>query len=114
MSPVHVRRLLPVTALCVLLAAGSAPVLAEPLADALAAGRVGERPDGLIGAVTPDAGARALVERVNAERMARYRDIAERNGRPLAEVQALAGRRLTGGATDGQYVMDAAGRWQRR
>lgn len=114
MSPIHRRRLLPVTALCVLLAAGSPPVLAEPLADALAAGRVGERPDGLIGAVTPDAGARALVERVNAERMARYRDIAERNGRPLAEVQALAGRRLTAGAADGQYVMDAAGRWQRR
>lgn len=109
------HRLLPLALLCATLAAAPLPTRADALADAFAAGQVGERPDGLIGAVAaPSPAVQALVERINGERLARYRDIAARNGRSLAEIQALAGRRLTEAAGDGRYVMDAGGRWQRQ
>lgn len=106
--------LLCAAALCAALA-GLPAAGADPLGEARSAGLIGERPDGLLGTVgSPPPPVALLVERVNAERLARYRDIAARNGRPLAEVQALAGSRLTGGVPSGQYVLGSDGRWQRR
>ncbi|MBL8629114.1 MAG: YdbL family protein, partial [Rhodospirillaceae bacterium] len=71
------------------------PAAAVDLDTARTQGLVGERPDGLIGAVqssvTPDV--KALVDSVNAARMREYRSIADKNGTPLDAVQAVAGEK---------------------
>ena len=97
----------------------AAPTVAHAQADlsaAKGAGQVGERPDGLLGVVDPAAPAdiQALVNRVNAERTAQYRDVAQRTGQDLAKVQAVAGDRLVQATPAGQFVMNAAGRWVRK
>lgn len=88
----------------------------DGLAAAKAAGQVGERPDGLLGIVedTAPGPVRALVDQVNAERKARYAEVARATGQPLANVQAVAGERLVGATPSGQFVMNAAGRWTRK
>lgn len=78
-------------------------------------GLVGERPDGMLGIVSsapPDV--QALVNTVNAERLAKYNDIAAKNGTALEQVQALAGKKLIGGAGSGEYIMTAAGSWMKK
>jgi uncharacterized protein len=88
----------------------------DPLAAAKASGMVGERPDGLAGVVAASAPAdiRALVERVNRERMQLYAQIAQRNGASIDAVRRTAGERLVRDTAPGQYFMDERGRWQRR
>lgn len=92
-----------------------APVSAQDaLAAAKAAGQIGERPDGLVGAVTgAPAAAAQLAEQVNAQRIARYRDIAKSNGTSVDQVQALAGQQLIERTPAGQYVL-SGGRWVRK
>lgn len=115
------RRFLRLVALATVLAAGtvagSGTVLAQQtLEEAKAAGLVGERPDGLLGAVpaqvAPDV--RALVESVNAQRLERYREVARGNDTPVGQVQALAGRQLIAKTPTGQWVMTASGQWTRK
>lgn len=94
-----------------------APVAAQDaLVSAKAAGQVGERPDGLIGAVQPNPSAetRALVERINAERLRVYADTARRNNTTVEVTQRIFGERLVRDTPAGLYYMDAQGRWQRR
>lgn len=87
----------------------------DALAAAKAAGQIGERPDGLVGAVPgAPASAQALAEQVNAQRLARYREIAKGNGTALDKVQAVAGQQLIERTPAGQFVMNAAGQWQRK
>ncbi len=61
----------------------SAPAMADALDDARAAGLVGERPDGLVASVSPSAPAniQSLVQSVNAQRLEKYQQIANRKGR---------------------------------
>lgn len=111
------HRLLATLALTLALGLAAAPVAgaADALGTAKATGQVGERPDGLLGPVgSPAPAVSALIERINAERLARYREAAGRSGRPLAEVQAVAGLKLIEATPAGQYVLDAAGRWRRK
>lgn len=78
-------------------------------------GLIGERPDGLLGVVsaaTPEI--KALVEGTNAERMTKYEAVAAKNGTPVDQVQALAGKKLIEGAPAGSYIMNAAGSWQKK
>ncbi|MGH6899459.1 MAG: YdbL family protein [Geminicoccaceae bacterium] len=102
----------------VLLIAGlwSGPAQAGPLEDAKAAGLVGERIDGYVGVV--DSGApgsvKSLVNRINAEREAKYAAIAQKQGAPVAAVAQIAGTKLIERAPSGEYVMGADGRWQRK
>lgn len=86
---------------------------ASELRAAKAAGRVGERLDGLLGAVeaSPDAATRALVSRVNAGRLEEYRRIAAENNLTLEAVQAHIGQRLVREAPSGTYVTTPEGRW---
>jgi uncharacterized protein YdbL (DUF1318 family) len=55
---------------------------AADLDQARNAGTIGERPDGLVGAVsstvTPDV--KSLIDKVNQERLATYRDLAKKEG----------------------------------
>jgi len=97
-------------------AATIGPALAQDaLAAAKTAGQAGERPDGLVGAVP---GAPPLVEtlvsEVNAQRLARYKQIAQSNGTALDKVQAVAGQQLVERTPAGQFVMTPAGQWQRK
>jgi uncharacterized protein len=79
-------------------------------------GLIGERPDGLVGFVadTVPADIRSLVEKINAQRMRRYDQVAATNGAPVDGVQAMAGRQLIDRTPAGQYVLSASGRWEKK
>ena len=107
-------RLLALALLALGLSFGTA--LADPLDDAKAAGLVGERIDGYLGVV--DSGAPAdvkrLVEQINAERQAKYAEIAKQQGAPVQAVAQIAGEKLVQRAGGGEYVMGADGQWRRK
>jgi uncharacterized protein YdbL (DUF1318 family) len=105
-----------IVALLALLPLASASAQDGPLTAAKAAGQVGERPDGLIGAVnaSPSAEIRALVERINAERMRIYAQAAQRSGATVEQTRRVYGERLVRETPAGQYYMDANNRWMRR
>ena len=100
------------TGLAVVLSA--APALAVTLDEAKAAGQVGEMPNGYIGVVQSGPGVQELVEFVNVRRRARYQEIADKEGAPLAAVEQRAGARLIDRAGPGQYIMNASGAWVRK
>lgn len=111
------RRFVSVLGVLPLLAAHTLPASAQDgLAGAKASGLVGERTDGLLGLVSAKAPAdvRELVNRVNEERRKQYEQVARSTGRPLQEVQAVAGQRLVSATPSGQFVMDSGGRWVKR
>lgn len=89
------------------------PALALDLQQAKSTGLVGERPDGLVGAVQAGPGVSDLVARVNDGRMAKYGEIAARNGTTVQSVQAVAGQELVDKASPGTYVLDG-GSWRRK
>lgn len=94
----------------------AAPAFALDLDQARTAGQIGERPDGLVGAISADAApdVQALVETINSARMDAYRALAQKEGTSLEAVQAVAGeRQLESAARNGWYAMDANGRWQK-
>ena len=94
----------------------SVAAMAQPLtlSDARDQGLVGERADGLIGiAGQPSAALSALVDQVNAARMAEYRKLAASRGVPVDAVQAIAGEeQLKRAASQGWMVMDGSGQWR--
>ncbi|MGI9452205.1 MAG: YdbL family protein [Geminicoccaceae bacterium] len=87
---------------------------AGPLDDAKAAGLVGERADGYVGAVTGDAGVQGLIDKINAGRKAKYADIASKRDASVEAVAAIAGKKLIERTPAGQYVMGSDGQWQRK
>lgn len=93
----------------------AAPALASPLDDAKRAGQVGEQADGYVGVVpgAPES-AGALADRINAERSARYAEIAAKNDASPTAVAALAGQKLVARASPGEWIRDADGKWSRR
>jgi len=86
---------------------------AEDLDEARSAGYVGERPDGYIGLVDPSAPAWAkqLVTKINAERKARYQELAASNGTSLEAVQVVAAEKIIQKLPRGAYYMDSNGNW---
>lgn len=87
----------------------------DALDQAKTAGLVGERPDGLLGAVVPPSPATAaLIKSVNDRRLEVFRGIAAKNGQSLATVQAVSGDEFMARTPAGQYVMDAAGNWKKK
>ena len=74
---------------------------------------MGERIDGYLGVV---GGAPAdvvqLVEQVNAERRAKYAEIAQKQGAPVEAVAQIAGKKLIEHTGPGEYVMGADGQWR--
>ena len=99
---------------CLLVAAPAA--WAQDLAAAKAAGQVGERPDGYIGAVSPNptAATQKLVADVNAKRKLQYQQIAANSGTTLENVAALAGAKLVERTPPGEYVLGVDVRWQKK
>ena len=105
-----------ILALGLALPLGGAFAQDNALATAKAQGQIGERPDGLVGAVSPSASAeiRALVARTNTQRQAVYGQIAQRENTTVEVVRQRFGERLTRETPAGQYYMDANNRWLRR
>jgi uncharacterized protein YdbL (DUF1318 family) len=100
--------------LCALLLPAAALAEADALDTAKANGQVGERSDGYVGVVRPETAPQSiheLVQRINEERTERYMEIARKNGIPITEVAALAGRKLLERAEPGEMVMNARGDW---
>jgi uncharacterized protein YdbL (DUF1318 family) len=93
---------------------GAARVQAIELDEARQRGLVGERADGLVGAVTASAEAAVLVQAVNDARLDDYRKIAAEQGTSLEAVRAIAGaRQIERARANGWYFMDASGRWKK-
>jgi uncharacterized protein len=94
----------------------AAPARADALDDAKAAGQVGERIDGYVGVVDANAPAsvRALVDEINAKREAKYKEIAAKQGAPVAAVAQITGKKLIERAPKGQYVLGADGQWRQK
>lgn len=94
---------------------GAAPALASPLDDAKRAGQVGEQSDGYVGVIPgAPASARALADRINAERAEHYAEIAAKTRTSPTTVAALAGRKLVERAAPGEWIRDADGQWLQR
>lgn len=101
-------------ALCLLLVAGL--VNAQSLDEAKAAGLIGEKSDGYIGLVQPDAPEAVveLVRSVNRQRRERYQQIARDNDIPINTVAQLAYARAVEATRSGNYIEDANGDWVRK
>ena len=106
------------TVAIVLLSLGflAAPALAASLDQAKAAGQVGERIDGFLGVVDANAPAdvRAMVDQINAERQAKYKQIADKQGAPVAAVAQIAGKKLLERTPKGEYILGADGQWRKK
>ncbi|GAB5387443.1 MAG: hypothetical protein Alpg2KO_04110 [Alphaproteobacteria bacterium] len=101
-----------------LLCATLALTLALPLAALAGAdelrdsGKVGERPDGLLGFVTtPDNTTRAEVDRINDARMDAYRRLARKEGVDVDAIRAIAGEKQINRLKPGQYFLSPSGGW---
>jgi uncharacterized protein YdbL (DUF1318 family) len=94
----------------------SQSALAASLDEAKAAGQIGEKQDGYIGLVQSavPADVAALVDSVNAQRRARYEQIAASNGIPVSEVAKLAFERALEATRTGHFVESAPGQWVRK
>ncbi|HWP65569.1 MAG TPA: YdbL family protein [Candidatus Limnocylindria bacterium] len=82
------------------------PAAALDLDTAKRQGLIGERPDGYVEVVDPNASpdVRAFAAEVNAKRRDAYQKVARQNGAPLADVAKIAGKKLIDGAPPGTYV----------
>jgi len=91
----------------------AAPAMADALDDARAAGLVGERPDGLVAPVSPNAPGNilSLVQSVNAKRMEKYQQISAEKGVPVEQVGAITGEKIISKLKAGWYYMDSSGNW---
>jgi uncharacterized protein YdbL (DUF1318 family) len=98
--------------LCLALTASIAH--ADALDDARAKGLLGERPDGYVDVVNPNAGADivSLKEQINAQRRKIYQQLAGEKGVPVEEVGALAAEKtISQKLKPGMYYMNSSGQW---
>ena len=104
------------TALVLVVISLASPAWAATLEEARSQGLIGERPDGLVGAISLNVSSEvaALVSEVNTARLGSYRRLAGQDNAPLQAIQAIAGEKLIEkGRQNGWYVMDSSGIWQR-
>ena len=94
----------------------SPAAFALTLQEAKAQGLVGEGRDGYVGFVASSvpADVRAMVEDVNAQRRARYQEIARENGISVSQVAAVAFERAVQATQSGHYIQNASGAWVRK
>ncbi|MCW9035633.1 MAG: YdbL family protein [Rhodospirillales bacterium] len=88
----------------------------SPLAEAKAAGYLGEQPNGYLGVVNSSAPETALVlaQEINIKRREKYISIARSNGSTLNAVEVVVGAKLISRTPPGQFYKDANGAWIRR
>ena len=88
------------------------PALALDLATARSQGLVGEKTDGYIKALKPEAS--GVASEVNSKRKAEYARISKENGQPVDVVAKLAAEQIINGLPSGAMYQDAAGNWKTR
>jgi len=81
------------------------------LTDAKEQGLVGETINGLLGVVEASGESRALVDNINAKRLAKYKQIAEKNDMTLEQVSILAGEKAIQKTPKGQFIQNSSGKW---
>lgn len=86
-------------------------VFALDLSDAKEQGLIGEQSNGLLGVVEASAEAEKLVSTINAKRLVKYKQLAEKNGMSLDQVFILAGEKTTKKTAAGQYIQNSSGDW---
>lgn len=84
------------------------------LQEAKTQGKVGEMPNGYLGAVEQTSEVQQLVETVNAKRKQHYLTIARQNKLKLAQVAARAGERNLHKTAAGHYIQNADGQWVKK
>jgi uncharacterized protein YdbL (DUF1318 family) len=81
------------------------------LSDAKEQGLIGEQSNGLLGVVESSKEVEALVVDINARRLAKYAQIAEKNAMTVEQVSLLAGEKTIKKTPAGQYIQNASGQW---
>lgn len=92
----------------------SLPAYALEFQAARDAGSVGETLNGYVAVLQDTPEVRALVEDVNAKRLAEYTRISQKNNQPVDIVAKLAAHQIIGGLQPGQYYQASDGSWMRR
>jgi uncharacterized protein YdbL (DUF1318 family) len=106
-----VKYTLTLIATCAVLAV---PAYALDLGQAKAQGLVGETPNGYLAAVKPASPAvQQLINSINAQRKARYQEIAKKTGSPLNFVEQQTGKKVIDQTPAGQYVQ-VGGKWVKK
>lgn len=81
------------------------------LPEAKQKGLIGEQTNGLLGVVQSSPEVELLVKSINARRLAKYSQIAEKNGMTIEQVSLLAGEKTIKKTLAGQYIKNASGQW---
>lgn len=96
------------------------PVLAMNLQQAMSnlpsakdQGLVGEQPNGYLGVVKAEGQAAEIVRLINQARREQYQKLAQENGLPLADVEAMAGQKAIERTTSG-HVIQVDGKWVKK
>lgn len=80
----------------VILGGTAAPAAAQSLDQLRAQGAVCERPDGLLRALSSDPTVQQTVDRINQERLATYRRLAQEKNATVEQVRIVSGEKLQG------------------
>lgn len=80
------------------------------------AGWIGERFDGYLALVRPDAPSDVtdIVQKANEERLIEFNSIAERHKAPLKTVELVAGKKFIEQSAPGEFVQNDDGVWVRK
>jgi len=81
------------------------------LSEAKEQGMVGEQMNGLLGVVEVSPQVTQLVNDINAKRLVKYKQIAEKNAMTVEQVSILAGEKTIKKTPAGQYIKNASGQW---
>lgn len=101
--------------ICICLSFFGNNAFAISLDEAKSQGLVGEQQNGYLGVVNnSSAEVQSLITEVNAQRKAKYFEIANKNGTTLAAVEALAGKKAITETAPGRYFQSASGQWEKR
>jgi len=87
-------------------------VFALDLSDAKQQGLVGEKVDGLLGAVKASQEVNQLVQSINTQRIDLYKKIAQKNAMTLEQVLVLAGKKAISKTPRGEYIQNSVGQWE--
>ncbi len=84
------------------------------LDEAKASGVVGEKLNGYLGVVSSNPQGEKLVSEINAQRRAKYEEIANKNGTARDVVESLAAKKAIEKTLPGQWIEVSPGKWKKK
>lgn len=81
------------------------------LPEAKEQGLIGEQSNGLLGVVESSTEVEVLVKKINARRLEKYAQIAQKNSMTIEQVSLLAGEKTIKKTAAGQFIKNASGQW---